>query len=74
MLQQDLPDDYVIATGETHTLEEFTAAAFACVSLIGGNMSKLTLSLPSTEITIGGQVASGPGTPWLAGTLYDGMW
>ena len=28
MLQQDNPDDYVIATGETHSVEEFLQAAF----------------------------------------------
>ena len=28
MLQQDEPDDYVIATGETHTIREFLADAF----------------------------------------------
>ena len=28
MLQQDNPDDYVLATGETHTVEEFLAEAF----------------------------------------------
>jgi GDPmannose 4,6-dehydratase len=28
MLQQDQPDDYVIATGETHTVREFLDAAF----------------------------------------------
>lgn len=33
MLQQDSPDDYVIATGETHTLEEFVAEAFGCIGL-----------------------------------------
>ena len=33
MLQQDQPDDYVIATGESHSLEEFVAAAFAQVGL-----------------------------------------
>ena len=33
MLQQDTPDDYVLATGETHTVEEFVAAAFAAVNL-----------------------------------------
>jgi len=31
MLQQPEPDDFVIATGETHSLEEFLAAAFAAV-------------------------------------------
>ena len=29
MLQQDEPDDYVVATGETHTVEEFVDRAFA---------------------------------------------
>ena len=33
ILQQDDPEDYVVATGETHTLEEFTAEAFSCVGL-----------------------------------------
>lgn len=28
MLQQDEPDDYVVATGETHSVEEFVATAF----------------------------------------------
>ncbi len=33
MLQQDTPDDFVIATGETHTVEEFAKEAFAVVGL-----------------------------------------
>ena len=33
MLQQEQPDDYVIATGESGSLEEFVAAAFASVNL-----------------------------------------
>jgi GDPmannose 4,6-dehydratase len=33
MLQQDKADDYVIATGETHTVEEFAAEAFSYVEL-----------------------------------------
>ncbi len=33
MLQQDEPDDFVIATGETHSVREFLAEAFACVDL-----------------------------------------
>lgn len=31
MLQDDKPDDYVLATGETHTVREFVEKAFACV-------------------------------------------
>lgn len=33
MLQQDKPDDYVIATGETHSVKEFLDLAFGCVNL-----------------------------------------
>ncbi|EHC19445.1 GDP-mannose 4,6-dehydratase [Fischerella thermalis] len=33
MLQQDEPDDYVIATGETHTVREFLELAFGYVNL-----------------------------------------
>jgi GDPmannose 4,6-dehydratase len=33
MLQQDEPDDYVIATGETHSVEEFLTLAFDKVGL-----------------------------------------
>jgi GDPmannose 4,6-dehydratase len=54
MLQQDQPDDYVIATGETHSLEEFTAAAFSCVGLDWRDHVEIDPSLyRPTEITIG---------------------
>jgi len=33
MLQQAEPDDYVIATGETHTVREFLERAFDCLGL-----------------------------------------
>jgi GDPmannose 4,6-dehydratase len=33
MLQQDNPDDYVVATGETHTIREFLEVSFSQVGL-----------------------------------------
>ncbi|MCG3178542.1 MAG: GDP-mannose 4,6-dehydratase [Phycisphaerae bacterium] len=33
MLQQETPDDYVIATGETHSVQEFVEEAFALLGL-----------------------------------------
>lgn len=33
MLQQELPDDYVVATGETHSVREFLEIAFSYVNL-----------------------------------------
>jgi GDPmannose 4,6-dehydratase len=35
MLQQDEPDDYVIATGETHTIRELLELAFAAAEIEG---------------------------------------
>jgi GDPmannose 4,6-dehydratase len=33
MLERDAPEDFVIATGETNTLEDFVATAFSCFGL-----------------------------------------
>ncbi|KAG9295777.1 hypothetical protein G9A89_009005 [Geosiphon pyriformis] len=33
MLQQEYPDDYVLATGETHSVKEFVEKAFAVVNI-----------------------------------------
>ena len=33
MLQQDAPDDYVVATGETHSVEEFVSEAFSYLDM-----------------------------------------
>lgn len=31
MLQQDKPEDFVIATGENHSVKEFVELAFKCI-------------------------------------------
>ena len=33
MLQLDKPDDFVLATGETHTIQDFVKTAFECVEI-----------------------------------------
>ena len=33
MMQQDNPDDYVICTGETHTIKEFLDVAFEHINI-----------------------------------------
>ncbi len=33
MLQQEKPDDYIVATGETHSIRELLGVAFGCVGL-----------------------------------------
>lgn len=45
MLQQDKPDDYVLATGITHTIQEFLEAAFSYASLDYHNYVHINPSL-----------------------------
>jgi GDPmannose 4,6-dehydratase len=45
MLQQSTPDDYVIATGETHSVQEFVEEAFAAVGLNWKDHVKLDAQL-----------------------------
>lgn len=54
MMQQEEPDDYVIATGETAKLEDFVAETFACVGLDWQDhvLTDSSLLRP-TDITIG---------------------
>ncbi|HXY53894.1 MAG TPA: GDP-mannose 4,6-dehydratase [Nitrospirota bacterium] len=58
MLQQKNPDDYVIATGESHSLEEFVAAAFDSVGI---DWRKHVLSDPSLNRPT--ELAAGRGNP-----------
>jgi GDPmannose 4,6-dehydratase len=54
MMQQPKAADFVIATGETHTLEEFVAEAFRIVGLDWQNHVSTDSSLfRPTEITVG---------------------
>ncbi len=58
MLQQKEPDDYVIATGESHSLEEFVSAAFNCVGLDWRGHVAIDSSLYRPT-----DIADGRGTP-----------
>jgi GDPmannose 4,6-dehydratase len=40
MLQQDEPDDYVIATGETHSVQEWLEEVFSLAGLDVGKYAK----------------------------------
>jgi GDPmannose 4,6-dehydratase len=45
MLQQETPADFVIATGSTHSLEDFVGAAFAAVNLDWRDHTEISRSL-----------------------------
>lgn len=54
MLQQEKPDDYVIATGESNKLQDFVAEAFACVNLNWHDRVTTDVSLyRPTDIAVG---------------------
>ncbi|HEY9865659.1 MAG TPA: GDP-mannose 4,6-dehydratase [Candidatus Obscuribacterales bacterium] len=54
MLQQQEPDDYVIATGETYSLAEFIESAFTCVGLNWQDYVKSDSNLlRPTDIAVG---------------------
>ncbi len=54
MLQQEAPDDYVIATGESNSLEDFVAQAFSCVGLNWQDHVMIDESLyRPTELAVG---------------------
>jgi GDPmannose 4,6-dehydratase len=56
MLQQDRPDDYVLATGETHTVREFIERAFAVVgrqiSWRGDGTEEVAFDIKSGEVLV----------------------
>jgi GDPmannose 4,6-dehydratase len=54
MLQQEQPDDYVIATGESYTLEDFVSETFAAVGLDWHNHVSIEKSLfRPTDLAVG---------------------
>jgi GDPmannose 4,6-dehydratase len=56
ILQQDKPDDYVLATGETHTVREFIERAFAVVgrqiSWRGHGTEEVAFDIKSGEVLV----------------------
>lgn len=45
MLQQETPDNFILASGVTHSVREFTSAAFSCVDLHWEDYVKIDESL-----------------------------
>ena len=56
MLQQDEPDDYVIATGETRTVREFVEIAFKCADIEiewqGSGVDELGIDINSQKTVV----------------------
>ena len=62
MLQQDEPDDYVIATGETHSVREFAELAFAAgrARLAQSRRHRREVLSPGRGVRTAGRFVEGP--------------
>ncbi len=56
MLQRDKPEDYVIATGETHSVRDFVEAAFDCVGIqikwVGNGIDEKGIDIETGQVVI----------------------
>ncbi len=56
VLQQDIPDDFVLGTGKSHTVRKFAEAAFKEIDMdiewIGSGMNEVGLSEGMTRVKV----------------------
>ena len=74
MLQQDVPKDYIVATGQSHSLSDFCAAAFAELNLEMSNhvVSDISLRRPSDiKMSAGNPQAAKESLGWQAEHKMD---
>ncbi len=74
MLQQDQPDDYVLATGRTHTVRRFVELAFDCVGLDYQQYVKLDPAFmrpADVDILVGDPSKAKQKMGWEASTTFE---
>lgn len=76
MLQQDTPDDFVIATGETHTVAEFCEAAFSHVNLRWQDYVRIDTDLyrpAEVDVLLGDAAKARQILGWRPKTKFDAL-
>ena len=76
MLQQDTPDDYVVATGETHSIKEFLDIAFGHVNLNWNDYVKFDaryLRPAEVDILIGNPGKAKEKLGWEPSVTFEGL-
>jgi GDPmannose 4,6-dehydratase len=76
MLQQDKPDDYVVATGETHSIAEFLEIAFNYVNLDWNDYVKFDsryLRPAEVDLLIGDPTKAKEQLNWEPSVTFEGL-
>ena len=76
MLQQDNPDDYVVATGETHSIKEFLNIAFSYVNLDWNEYVKFDsryLRPAEVDLLIGNPTKAQEKLNWQPSVTFEGL-
>jgi GDPmannose 4,6-dehydratase len=76
MLQQDQPDDYVLASGVGHTVAELARVAFACVGLDSERYVRSDETLmraPEATPSVGDPSKAGVRMGWRAQMSFEGL-
>jgi GDPmannose 4,6-dehydratase len=76
MLQQDKPDDYVVATGETHSIKEFLEIAFNYVNLNWNDYVKFDsryLRPAEVDLLIGDPTKAKEQLNWEPSVTFEGL-
>ncbi len=76
MLQQPGPDDYVVATGETHSVQELVDAAFRCVGLDWRQYVKTDpafLRPAEVDLLVGDATKARKILGWTARVTFEGL-
>ncbi|WP_144864514.1 GDP-mannose 4,6-dehydratase [Hyella patelloides] len=76
MLQQDNPDDYVVATGETHSIKEFLDVAFNYVNLDWNDYVKFDpryLRPAEVDLLIGDPAKAKKQLNWEPSVTFEGL-
>lgn len=76
MLQQDAPDDYILATGETHSIRDLCDIAFSHFGLKYENyvvQDARFLRLPENSIRVGNPAKAEKVLNWSRTLTFEGL-
>ena len=76
MLQQDSPDDYVISTGEAHSVKEWVQASFSCLDLDWEKYVKMDEKLlrpAEVDLLIGDSIKARDRLGWKPQVNFEGL-